>query len=394
MRKEIKKNFLMIAAAAMVMASCAESYELKKDLKGEETPVKIAFTSLTEKATKGDATSKSNLEFYHQTFSVIGSKKSTVNDSVQYVFRSATPNAANDYAGVTNTYVPEGDNIFGDWKYDVARYWDKQANYKFVAYAPAAAPLAYHFASSTAEVGDANGDIITTNVYTLVGTNLQATPTEAEKYNGFAEKAADGDIDLMTSAVAAQAGTDHSNVNLQFKHILAKLNVAVAKTPSMDSTDVEINYIKIKGLKDSGTYSEKAATPATGEATTSGWTASKVDTTYTLQNTKVWGVNVGTTTATTHSNYTYFIESLVMPQAIAANATLEVSYTTTTYDAQRVNKHTETNVATINFGNAVGNVFNGRSNYTLFVSVGPDVITFDAGVDAWADKTYDASIVD
>lgn len=395
MRKEMKKSYLMIAAAAMVMASCAENYELKNDLKDSETPVKIDFASFAEKATKGNVTDKSNLEFYHNTFSVIGSKKSTVNGEVQYVFRSAAANASGDYTGITNTYV-SGDAVFGDWKYDNARYWDKQANYNFVAYAPAAAPLAYYFASSDAEVGNAANDLRTSKLYVLVGTNVQTTPSTTENYNGFAETTASGDIDLMTSSVEPQDGTNHETVHLQFKHILAKLNVAVAKSSTLASADVVVNYITIKGLKDAGVYSERTASgEASGEAEISGWTASVASSDYTLKSVASGDVEVGTKTGSpvNYANYKYFIESLVMPQTIASGeAVLEISYTTTTKDENGANPYSETNVATIDFGNAIQNSFKGRCNYTLNISIEPAIIKFDANVYQWADKVFGVDI--
>lgn len=376
----MKKSYLILAAVAGLLASCSNEVLVDEAAKDTSAPRAIGFSMFAEKATRGDATVNTNLEFYHNTFAVYGTKKSTVDttDPVQYVFGGAAT-AAGVQDGVTCTYQDPADVLLGDWKYDNPRYWDKQANYNFIAYAPVAAanPLRYSFSAAQAEVSapatTGNDFVITTPGYTLVGTNLQATATEAEKVKGFTAEAA-GDIDIMTSAANPQPGTGHdAEVNLVFKHILAKLNVTFAKAAVLDGSTVTINSVTITGLNDNGTYAESVydntATPAV-----SGWMASVVDAAYTLAYAGSQVLNAST------GNPFFFIESLVMPQTIPATAELVAKYTITTgtYSEDYTYKCALTSAFA---------TFYDRFNYFLKFTIAPDVIKFDATVTPWVDQT-------
>lgn len=370
----MKKSYLILAAVAGLLASCSNEVLVEETANDASAPRAIGFSMFAEKATRGDATVNTNLEFYHNTFAVYGTKKSTVDttDPVQYVFGGAAT-AAGVQDGVTCTYQDPADALLGDWKYDNPRYWDKQADYDFIAYAPAASVIRYSFNAAQAEVGDAGNDFVTTTPYVLTGTNLQATATEVEKVKGFTVEAA-GDLDLMTSAANAQPGTGHdAEVNLVFKHILAKLNVTFAKADVLDGSTVTINSVTITGLNDKGTYAESVydntATPAV-----SGWTASVDDAAYTLAYTGSQVLNAST------GNPFFFIESLVMPQTIPATAELVAKYTITTgtYSEDYTYKCALTSAFA---------TFYDRFNYYLKFTIKPDVIKFDATVTPWVDQT-------
>jgi len=376
----MKKSYLILAAVAGLLASCSNEVLVDESANSASAPRAIGFSNYSDLATRGDATVKTNLEYYHNTFAVYGTKKSTVDasDPVQYVFGGeATATGVQD--GVTCTYQDPADAILGDWKYDNPRYWDKQANYNFIAYAPVAAanPLRYSFSAAQAEVSapavSGNDFVITTPGYTLAGTNLQATATEAEKVKGFTVEAG-GDLDLMTSAANPQVGASHdTEVNLVFKHILAKLNVTFAKAAVLDGSTVTIKSVTITGLNDNGTYAESTydntATPAV-----SGWTASVDDAAYALAYTGSQVLNAST------GNPFYFIESLVMPQTVPTAAKLVAKYTITT------GTYSEDFTYECALTSAFASFYD-RFNYFLKFTIAPDVIKFDATVTEWADQT-------
>ena len=132
----MNKNFLFLAAAATILASCAQSEKLNNELASNEKPTAIGFTSFSGKATRGDANVNTNLEYYHNTFAVYATKHNTAGDpDIQYVFGGKATTAGTQ-DGVTCTYQTTADALLGDWKYDDPRYWDKQAKYNFIAYAP------------------------------------------------------------------------------------------------------------------------------------------------------------------------------------------------------------------------------------------------------------------
>ena len=387
-----KSDLVLIAAVASMLASCSNEKFLDDNQDSLEA---IGFASYSEKSTRGNVDSENNLEFYHNTFAVYGTKVNVKDPTkFQYVFggKAVTGNLKPD--GVTCTYQTTADAVLGDRKYDGLRFWDKQANYKFIAYAPVsnANPIRYNYAAADSLVG-AQGNWFKTNEdYVLQGTNLQATPTDTVIIKGFTVEAGE-DLDLMISSCNSQIGKTHAEqVPLSFRHILSKLNVSIAKSKALQDCTVTINGLEITGLMDKGSYNESLYDISTSDSKVSGWTASKSDPyDYALiydtlgQGGKV--LNNGTFSTDNPPVFTkgkpfYFIESLVMPQSITAegqviltmNYTIqsgdyveEFPYELDLYDVANLQK------------------FDEGYNYTLNFTIDPDVIIFDANVSTWSD---------
>ncbi|MBR4792925.1 MAG: fimbrillin family protein [Bacteroidaceae bacterium] len=401
----MRKSYLILAAVATILASCAENSKINNDLRSDETKTVIGFSSYSEKATRG-VNNAADLEYYHGTFTVYGSKKSTIDNTISEVFDGGSTALLTYEDGATSP---------NDWKYTPYRFWDKQASYNFIAVAPNAHIVKYDWnaqAQSLVEVGNETNDFVTVDGgYTLGGQNLQKTATSAEITKGFV--GGNGDTDIMTSGLASQAAGNTNTVNLAFKHILAKLNVTIAKAKVLNDADVYIQSLEIKGLKDKGTYDEstyfagKAAVEADPTATppveaqaavpaVSGWTATYSDDAphaYTLSYSYAndankidgqFGAELGDYDVTNNKTVpTYFIESLVMPQAVAGNtATLTLKYQIVTGSGE--NAHKEIYTYQFDMNNAFASYLD-RHNYKLNLTIQPDVITFDATSDVWLD---------
>ena len=397
----MRKSIYILAAAATMLVSCAQTEKINNDLKDTTEPKAIGFSSYSEKATRGDISDASNLEFYHNTFAVYGTKQSKNDASVQYLFGGAAT-AAGVQNGVTCTYLdPTKTDVLGDWRYDDPRYWDKQATFDFIAYAPVSAnnPIRYYYNAANAEVGDAGNEFKTKAAYTLAGTNIQATPTETEKVKGFNVET-DGDLDLMVSAYSGSidgnsnaAVNPHTEyVNLIFRHILAKFNVKIEKGEGMNNATVVVKEVKIEGLKNSGNYTSSNYDPGI----TTGWSLSSGDNTYKLTNTTSTTLNSGNYTGDpavfTPGAPIYFIESLIMPQAIADE---QVSVTV------KYNIESTTNGVDQEFTNVFDlyDLVNMRDlkegyNYTLTCTVQTETIKFDASASAWDNVNANKDIID
>ena len=397
MNKQITKmkkrvNWLSVAAVATILAACSNDIVLRDDVQlPTDSPKVIGFSSFSEKSTRGNVDNPNFLEYYHTTFTVYASKKSTVDAEISEVFDGGATSLVTFSDGVT---------LPNEWTYAPYRYWDKQANYKFIAVAPNANIVKYDWnaaASPLTEVGnDANDFVTVDGGYTLVGQNLQATATAAEITKGFV--GGNGkDTDIMTSEVKSEAyNRVAGDVVLNFKHILAKLNVNVAKAAVLNDAEVYVKSLEISGLKDKGTYDESAyhlnggATDA--EPTKSGWTASVSSATYKLaydyandaNNAATQdGVALADYDATNNKTVpTYFIESLVMPQEVANTATLTLKYQIVT--GTGATAHKENYTYQMNMDTAFASYLD-RHNYTLKLTIDPTVITFDASATLWAD---------
>lgn len=400
----MRKSYLVLFAAASMLASCSNEKFLSDN---QDAQAPIGFASYSEKATRGTNT-QTDLEYYHNTFAVYGTKQSTDDNTIiQYIFGGNATEEAGVKDGVTCTYSGDDnlDALYGEWIYDFPRFWDKKGEYDFIAYAPVSAnnPIRYKYNATKAQVGDNGNDFVLKDgsSFILTGTNLQATSAStAEKLKGFT--GANGtDIDLMTSGSVPVSGatrTAGTKVPLLFKHILSKLNVRVNKAESLYGYNVTVKSIEIKGFKDKGTaYSEKIYSSTTPKQ--SGWTAGVQDGDYTLAyNATLTSdleklLNEGNYTDNAPS-YTagapiYFIESLLIPQTIAANQVkLKIRY--------RIERgaYVDDRADEIDLYDVVDlrNLLD-RYNYTLNININPEIIKFDATVAAWSDGgTYSKDV--
>lgn len=371
----MRKSFLIIAAAAM-LASCWETEKIGKDIVNDETPSVIGFNTISEKATRATA-SETDLEYYHNSFNVYSTKTSNnVTDATPEVVFDGNLEA--DLISFDSTRMAPN-----NWTYSPYRYWDKQATYAFVAVAPNSKIVKY---SKSENVADNAGTFVTTNAtgYTLVGQNLQTSdaPADAEIRKGFTG-ANGGDTDIMTSGKITRNGANPAeDVNLEFHHILAKLNIAIAKDPTFDNVKVIIRKVQVVGLDDNGTYYEGTSD------TESAWTSSKVNNDYKLLWENANGIELPGSTDEANGKKLYFIESLIMPQSIEQNVEkLIIDYTIVT--ETREEKYNYELKFDDGQNNKVFENFRERNNYTVSLTVRPNIITFDASATLWVDQNSD-----
>lgn len=384
-----KSNLVLIAAAAGMLASCSNDLLLDNN---QDVQAPIGFASYSEKLTKADPT-ESDLEFYHNTFVVYASKKSTIDATeIRQVFDGGATSLVTFSAGA---------ELPNEWTYSPYRFWDKQANYKFIAVAPNASIIKYTWNAAASPLTELSGDFETVDAtgYTLYGQNLQEVSTQSEIKKGFttSDQTTKKDVDLMTSQMNNQSGNSHTpDVNLEFKHILAKLNVTVAKAKDLNDADVYVRSLEITKLNDNGKYAESNYN-ATAEPKVSGWnTISPKNAGYKLS--YAFSDDTGATADqgkelsdyNTTANKTvpnYFIESLVMPQTVPATAddaaTLILKYRIVTGSGAAA--HTEDYTYKFNLSTAFASFYD-RCNYTLNFTIDPDIITFDASVAEWDDN--------
>lgn len=366
------KKILLFAAAATMMVACSDTEKLNNNLVDNEAPRVIGFNTISEKATRAGVIE--DLELYHKTFAVWSTKESMNTHAIDTVFNG---DDARDI--ITFDSVRLAPN---HWTYNPYRYWDRQAEYSFVAVAPNSKVIRFN---KPENVADNTGTFVTVSAdgYTLIGQNLQSAtaPAEAEIKVGF--DGADGnDTDLMTSSKIGRKGSDPvADVNLSFKHILAKLNVSIAKDPVFDNVKVVIKSVKVTGLDDNGVYFE-----ATSD-NNSAWKSALKDSTYALSWVNTNGIELPKSEVVNNKNVAkplYFIESLVMPQSIEKEVEkLVINYTIVT--ETRSENYDYVLALQDSVGAKVFENFHEQNNYTIKLTVKPNVITFDASSEGWND---------
>lgn len=371
----MKKNIFLIALAAAAVG-CSND-EVIEPVNTKQ--VAIGFSTEAIRSTRAEGPTASDLEYYHKTFAVYGTKKAATGGAVSYVFGGDATSAAGQQAGVTCTFDAGGADITGYWKYSPARYWDTQATYSFIAYAPASANMKYYYAAAKAEVGATSNKFQSTATVTLTGQNLQMPDaTNAEKNKGFdgtTKNDSLSDIDIMISDLEKDIkGSEKQEVTLKFKHTFSKLIVKMKAGADDKGYTVKVKEIKVENYYAQGDFNKNDASNK--------WIA---DTTGSKVN-YVFKKEVGDTLGTTD---TYFIESLVMPQNVSADQKVTIVYDLTTGTGDDI--HTETFTHTTDMKEIMGDdgptAYDGGNSYDIGVTVDPsaNVIKFDATVAAWSE---------
>ena len=399
----MRKSYLLIAAAATAfLASCSNERVLNK-FEDDSELVPITFTSYSEKATKGDPqnpdfgdeTKSSNLEYYHNTFAVHGTKKDIYDGEIQYVFGDP-----NTLQGTKCRYTGHGtqNSFYGtNWEYDEERYWDRRARYNIIAYAPALQDTnLLHFTyGNTKEVGrlGVDGRDIIMKDYHMRATNLQQPQPKTKCYdhcfnyeNGAIIMGTnDIDIDIMVAdSIFDRPGTNQQTIEFQFHHIFSKIDISVAKVLTMNESTVIVDSITITGLRDKGSYSEYMNIKKQG-VLESGWTLADAnhDPNYMVVYRHADGhPDLPDTEENGALNPLCFVESLLLPQILSDDVILSIRY----HFFKEGGEYTET----CKYEGPLKELFDGKidrsSHYSILLKLDSKAIGFDVKTDSWTNE--------
>lgn len=382
----MKKNYFLLAATTMMFAACAQS-DLVNEI-AEPQQQAISFETFANKQTRAENSSAAysqNLEAHHESFNVWASKK--VGSSYVDVYGNTV-----EKGEVTTTVT----NNVTTWTASPLKYWDKAADsYEFYAAAPAND-------NWTATNTNSDGGYLAYNDFSLTGTNLaNGTATTHDSWKGKT-----GDVDLMIAdkcPIGALHYRDISNdiiplgnvgnVNLNFNHILSRLNITV-KT-SFDN--VIVKALNVERLKKTGSFNESTSVddPATTDVvetlvsgTTKRW--STLNDVYTLA--AYTGTGTDGLSLVKNADAVYTHEYLVIPQTVANTESTVNSGSAPDQDAYIYLEYTvggelfKTYYGLAKVFNTSNLAFNEGWQNTLNITIAPDAITFDANAAVWVDN--------
>ena len=252
------------------------------------------------------------------------------------------------------------------WTYNPVKYWDSKSTYRFYAYAPHSGSVP----GVTATINPTTHALSLTGV-TLQGSNTIDSGVPAPPAN-FGRVA---DTDWMLDRTGqSMAGIYRAEVTFNMQHILSKISVRVRRSASFLPDSIiamTIDSLQIGRFISQGDFTQ--ATDDSPESLAAEWNPVDTLPRYTVTSAKQVSVPDSTV---------YVLESLIIPQRITSGQFIRVWYS---------------------IGNAGGYInrmdnmfsltglfqsFEAGKNYVITVTIGPDPIQFDGGVQDWS--SFDA----
>lgn len=358
----MKKNYFMLAAAALMFAACAETDFVNPVPVNEGEVIGFeTFANLPTKATpeNSTATKVKDLSTHHGSFIVWGYK----NVATDYVFDGVVIT----HSGTAWNYADANDK----------KYWDKAATtYEFYAAAPANA--GWELQEKTAAQND--------NFFTIENVELKdETLTSTSFVDSLKDLATNEDLMIANpnKVVKAKFG---ENVQFEFYHILSRLNITVKKQSTL-THKVVLTSISVKDLLNIANFDESKT--ITTDGSTERWTK-----------TTNKGNLTGNALSEVSTSAQHVLQSLVIPQNVAYQKVERDGSTEETapylYIEYTING--EPFKATYNLANAFGLTADGNIPFNegwqnnLNITIDAAEITFAANAFVWADSDKDLPI--
>ncbi|MBO7050499.1 MAG: fimbrillin family protein [Bacteroidaceae bacterium] len=258
------------------------------------------------------------------------------------------------------TYNPELDQ----WTYSPAKYWETGSSYKFYAYAPHGKSVT----DATVTINDETGHINIQGI-TLNGDNTMSTTAQPQPLGTF-KSVHDTDWMIDRTGQFIPKERIHTRVTFNMQHILAKFNVMVKASTAITESgnQVVLDSLAIGDFLSKADFSQKLNRTPVSTDTLQEWVIDSLHQHYTLY---------GTKDATVPSSGCCVIESLLLPQNVTASQQVYISYSIHS-EGGRVEHFTYL----FDLDDAFTK-FESANNYTLHITIGPEIITFDAGSTLW-----------
>ena len=407
----MKKNYFMLALASMMMAACANNDLVDVGVVKEEVPQAIGFETFAQKATRAENSEENysqDLGDHHTSFEVYAYK----NVSTTRVFDNETV----EYTAATTGN--DGSTIPAKWSYEGLVYWDKTASeYNFYAAAPAA-----NYWTLNDKKDNSNKVIQDQSYFTITGHAITAHNATVANDHSYVDVFGSTATDLMIAATeqvnANSTQALFADVQLDFIHILSRLNITVSKHSDISDKIVTLNSLTVNNLYGKGDFDENSELETELSAgTTARWSVTDYSANK-INYESLEEEELHEASSTTPAEY--MLQSLVIPQTVAyepialdgtgiANATAPyicITYTIadgyTNDSGDFVTTSSEQFVAYYNLAAAFGLrpttnndgsvtpasplAFNEGWQNTLNITLQPGAISFSANVATWDDN--------
>lgn len=345
----MKKVVLFMTSAMLLFAGCA-----KEELTSE--PQEIGFRAYNFKQTKAPiegavyGTDAPNFKVFAALVRE-GDYLTNFASSESYF----STEVAYDGADAYKIWRPWTGNAF------IKYYWPMTGSLTFVAVSPATANSA--FANQTA---------------TLTVTDFSSSTTVADQADLMYSKIADAD-DLNANTTSYE-NSSKQGVPVVFNHALAQVRFMAVNNDHPANT-VQIDKIQITNVANKGTLTvvkDVVATNAT-DGSVDGWLTTATDDATFVSLSSAFGLD--------NAEKELGSPLMIMPQTLADDIMLEVTYTMTHINGENVPDTQKT--VSKKLSEIVGATLNANKKYTITLKIGADEILFSPSIVEWSETDAD-----
>ena len=346
----MKKVVLFMTSAMLLFAGCA-----KEELTSE--PQEIGFRAYNFKQTKAPiegavyGTDAPNFKVF-ATLDREGNYLTNYASSEKYFETEVAYDGSDSY----KIWRPWTGNAF------IKYYWPMSGSLTFVAVSPATAESA--FANTTA---------------TLTVTDFSSSTTVAEQADLMYSKITSA-LDLKSANTVQYDGSVKTGVPVVFNHALAQV-AFMAENKEASANTIQINKIQITNVANKGTLTVVKDVASSDNGLVDGWkTTTNDDATF---------VSLSENEVKTIGERAEKLGSplMLIPQALAEDIKLEVTYSMTQINGVDVPKTTK-RVSKM-LSEIVGEKLNANKKYTITLSIGADEILFSPSIVKWSETDAD-----
>lgn len=345
----MKKVVLFMTSAMLLFAGCA-----KEELTSE--PQEIGFRAYNFKQTKApieDAIYGTDAPNFKVFAALVREGDYLTNFASSESYFSTE--VAYDGADAYKIWRPWTGNAF------IKYYWPMSGSLTFVAVSPATANSA--FANQTA---------------TLTVTDFSSSTTVADQADLMYSKIADAaDLSANTESYPNSA---KNGVPVVFNHALAQVRFMAVNNDDPANT-VQIDKIQITNVANKGTLTvvkDVVATNAT-DGSVDGWKTTTTD--------DVTFVSLSSDFVLNDAEKELGLPLMIMPQTLADDIMLEVTYTMTHINGENVPDTQKT--VSKKLSEIVGATLNTNKKYTITLAIGADEILFSPSIVEWSETDAD-----
>lgn len=419
----MKKSYLMIAAVATLLASCAGNDIFKEVIEENETEL-IGFETFHDKSTKAAVSAPTDLTSANGGFGVYGFKhlndRTATNGSINLSDVTSTDNVnyvTTIFDNVKVWYESSTTKTQG-FTYEVPKYWDKTKYYTFFAYAPQVAKV--NGTTTGIAFDQTTGKFTRNDILALqkvnstsevaVGSNNRTQYGNANEENAIDYLIAPY-VHSQKSGATNQSQKSYDGkeltVGFTFSHILSKLNVTVQAQDESTGheysgvSNIIIDKLNITNLPNNdevATYAQNKTDEVAGTWTPANYStvlnivagdnATSADPLYVLDGGSKSGTTITVPTNYLNQQFHYF----VAPNTPASGNkyTLNIDYTINYVDGtvEPFSRSIDLSTQTANFTTMEQNYI---YNINVTIALNQIYFTVDA-INTWAEQTTNVNV--